>query len=305
MAYIVIGQSHDEHAQQILEKLKMRGVEAYLLQTHDFPKKIKFSFSPNDGNGSLTLRCGTLINLSDIKAVFWRSFSGVSDEETRATYMTEQGIAAKDSMACLRTWFYLDNGTKWVNGWEAFQHHQEKPYQLQKIKNLGVKIPQTYVGNNIEDIKFAYKNLEQSIFKPVFGGAHTEMLTESHLETERVEAALAKSPITVQEFIAGTNIRTYVVGKRVISIELKSDMADFREDDDAKLIVIDTPELIKSQAKHIAEELYLNWTAIDWRRNESGEYYFLEANPSPMFIGFEKQSGIPMSDYIVDYMLEH
>ncbi|MEI8667665.1 hypothetical protein P4S65_04625 [Pseudoalteromonas sp. B131b] len=219
--------------------------------------------------------------------------------------MTEQGIAAKDSMACLRTWFYLDNSTKWVNGWEAFQHHQEKPYQLQKIKNLGVKIPQTYVGNNIEDIKFAYKNLEQSIFKPVFGGAHTEMLTESHLETERVEAALAKSPITVQEFIAGTNIRTYVVGKRVISIELKSDMADFREDDDAKLIVIDTPELIKSQAKHIAEELYLNWTAIDWRRNESGEYYFLEANPSPMFIGFEKQSGIPMSDYIVDYMLEH
>ncbi|MBE0358122.1 ATP-grasp domain-containing protein [Pseudoalteromonas aliena] len=305
MAYIVIGQSHDEHALKILNKLKARNVDAYLLQTHDFPKKVKFSFSPNDGNGSLTLSCGTLINFSDIKAVFWRSFSGVSDEETRATYMTEQGIAAKDSMACLRTWFYLDNGTKWVNGWEAFQHHQEKPYQLQKIKNLGVKIPQTYVGNNIEDIKLAYKNLEQSIFKPVFGGAHTEILTESHLETGRVEAALAKSPITVQEFITGTNIRTYVIGKRVISIELKSELADFRVDDGAKLIVIDTPELIKNQAIEITKELYLNWTAIDWRMDKSGEYYFLEANPSPMFIGFEKQSGISMSDYIVDYMLEH
>lgn len=305
MAYIVIGQLHDEHALKILNKLKARNVDAYLLQTHDFPNKVKFSFSPNDGDGSLTLSCGTLIKLSDIKAVFWRSFSGVSDEETRATFMTEQGIAAKDSMACLRTWFYLKNGTKWVNGWEAFQHHQEKPYQLQKIKNLGVKIPQTYVGNNIEDIKLAYKNLEQSIFKPVFGGAHTEILTESHLETERVEAALAKSPITVQEFIDGTNIRTYVIGERVISIELKSELADFRVDDEATLIVIDTPELIKTQAKKIAKELYLNWTAIDWRRNKSGEYYFLEANPSPMFIGFEKQSGISMSDYIVDYMLEH
>jgi len=305
MAYIVIGQLHDEHALKILNKLKARNVDAYLLQSHDFPNKVKFSFSPNDGDGSLTLSCGTLINLSDIKAVFWRSFSGVSDEETRATFMTEQGIAAKDSMACLRTWFYLKNGTKWVNGWEAFQHHQEKPYQLQKIKNLGVKIPQTYVGNNIEDIKLAYKNLEQSIFKPVFGGAHTEILTESHLEAGRVEAALAKSPITVQEFIAGTNIRTYVIGERVISIELKSELADFRVDDDAKLVVTDTPELIKNQAIEITKELYLNWTAIDWRRDKSGEYYFLEANPSPMFIGFEKQSGISMSDYIVDYMLEH
>ena len=305
MAYIVIGQLHDEHALKILNKLKARNVDAYLLQSHDFPNKVKFSFSPNDGDGSLTLSCGTLINLSDIKAVFWRSFSGVSDEETRATFMTEQGLAAKDSMACLRTWFYLKNGTKWVNGWEAFQHHQEKPYQLQKIKNLGVKIPQTYVGNNIEDIKLAYKNLEQSIFKPVFGGAHTEILTESHLEAGRVEAALAKSPITVQEFIAGTNIRTYVIGERVISIELKSELADFRVDDDAKLVVTDTPELIKNQAIEITKELYLNWTAIDWRRDKSGEYYFLEANPSPMFIGFEKQSGISMSDYIVDYMLEH
>lgn len=303
MAYIVIGQSHDEHAQKILNKLKARNVDAYLLQTHDFPKKVKFSFSPNDGNGSLTLSCGTLINLSDIKVVFWRNFSGVSDEETRATFLSEDGIAAKDSMACLRTWFYLQNGTKWVNGWEAFQHHQEKPYQLQKVKNLGVRIPQTYVGNNLKDIKSAYETLDQSIFKPVYGGAHTELLTAAHLESGRVEVALSKSPITVQEFIAGTNIRTYIIGERVISIELKSDMADFREDDSAELIVIDTPKHIEEQGKLISKALYLNWTAIDWRRNESGEYYFLEANPSPMFIGFERLSGVPMSDYIVDYML--
>ena len=63
--------------------------------------------------------------------------------------------------------------------------------------------------------------------------------------------------------------------------------------------------VLANQAIEITKELYLNWTAIDWRRDKGGEYYFLEANPSPMFIGFEKQSGISMSDYIVDYMLEH
>ena len=305
MAYIVLGQAHDEHAQLILEKLKARGVAAFLLQTHDFPRKVKFSFSPTEADGSLILSCGTEIRLSNIKAVFWRSFSGVSDEETRATFLSEDGIAAKDSMACLRTWFYLQNGTKWVNGWDAFQHHQEKPYQLQKVKNLGVNIPKTYVGNNFQDIKKMYESLNKCIFKPVFGGAHTEILNSEHLEESRAEVALSKSPITVQEFISGTNIRTYVVGDRIISIELKSNMVDFREDDSADLIIIDTPEHIAEHAKLISKALYLEWTAIDWRRNESGDYYFLEANPSPMFIGFERRSGIPMSDYIVDYMLKN
>lgn len=303
MAYIVLGQAHDAHAQHILEKLRARDVDAYLLQTYDFPRSVQFSFSPNNECGSLTLKCGTKLSLNDIKAVFWRNFSGVSDEDTRDNFMTEAGIAAKDSMACLRTWFYLNNGTKWLNSWEAFQHHQEKPYQLLKVKGLGVNIPETYVGNNLDDIKAAYYRLNKSIFKPVYGGAHTEILTELHLDAERVKLALSKSPITVQEFISGTNIRTYVVGDKVISVELKSDMADFREDDNAELTLIETPHDILLKAKEIAKELYLNWTAIDWRRSGDGDYYFLEANPSPMFLGFESRTEISISDYIVDLML--
>ncbi len=45
-------------------------------------------------------------------------------------------------------------------------------------------------------------------------------------------------------------------------------------------------------AKKICSELMLNWTAIDWRRNSRGEYFFLEANPSPMFIGFSMKTGM-------------
>ncbi|AZZ99948.1 hypothetical protein [Pseudoalteromonas sp. R3] len=303
MAFIVLGQQQDEHAQYMLEKLKMRGLDAYLLSTHDFPRKVQFSYEPNEELGSLTLACGKTLTLDEIQAVFWRGFSGVSDESTRENYMSAESIAAQDAMACLRTWFFLDNDTIWLNSWEAFQHHKEKPFQLTKVKRLGVRIPQTYVGNNLADIKTAFSVLKQSIFKPVFGGAHTELLTEAHLESERVTAALAKSPITVQEFIAGTNIRSYVIGDKVISVELKSDRADFREDDNMELLAIETPAEIIEQSRQIARTLHLNWTAIDWRRNERGEYYFLEANPSPMFIGFEKRSGISITDHLVDYML--
>lgn len=302
MAFLVMGQQQDPHAMYMLEKLKSRGLIAYLLQTHDFPKNVQFSFSPNSGDGTLTLPCGTSLELSEIQAVFWRNFSGVADEATRENFMSADSIAAQDSLACLRTWFHLDNGTVWVNGWTAFQHHKEKPFQLRKVQQLGVNIPRTYVGNNLADIRVMFEELPCSIFKPVYGGAHTEILTEAHLESERVKAALAKSPITVQEFIAGTNIRTYVIGNKVFSIELKSAAADFRNDQDMQLVVMDTPVEIERQARDISKTLYLNWTAIDWRRDDAGNYYFLEANPSPMFLGVEQGAGIPITDYLADFM---
>lgn len=303
MAYLVLGQAKDSHARRILEVLNARGENAYLMQSNDFPSAMTFGFSPNLGDGELSLPGGDKLILSEIKAVFWRGFSGVTDEDTRANYMKPDGIAAKDSMACLRTWFLLGGSTRWVNGWQAFQHHQEKPLQLKKVRDLGVNIPKTYIGNDGDAIRAFYGELAHSIFKPVFGGAHTELLTPAHMVPERFEQALSKSPITVQELIKGTNIRTYVIGKKVLSVELESEMTDFREDNDVKLSVIPTPKEISQQSLAICDALYLKWTAIDWRRDEQGKYYFLEANPSPMFIGFENRSGIALSEWIVDLMI--
>ncbi|WDD99192.1 ATP-grasp domain-containing protein [Thalassomonas actiniarum] len=302
MHHIIMGHHQDPHSQYMMEKFAQRGLSAHLFETHDFPKAVQFTFSPNNGEGYLILNDGSRLNFDEIKSVYWRNFCGVTDESTKKNFTTIDDISARDSMACLRTWFDLNNQTTWVNGWQAYQHHKEKPLQLFKVKNLGVNIPQTYVGNDLDEIRRCYSAFGKSIFKPVFGGAHTEMLTDAHLESTRVREALTKSPITVQEFIPGTNIRTYVIGDKVFSAELRSDSADFREDEDVELIVIDTPPAIAEQALKIARCLYLNWTAIDWRRDSQGNYYFLEANPSPMFIGFEKKSGIAISDHLIDFM---
>ncbi len=115
--------------------------------------------------------------------------------------------------------------------------------------------------------------------------------------------ALSISPITLQEYIPGTNIRSYVIADSVYSAEIRSNSLDFREDYQAQLIPMDLPAQVRQDCLAIAKALYLEWTAIDWHRTPEGEYFFLEANPSPMFIHFEKQTGFPITDKLVNLLI--
>lgn len=49
----------------------------------------------------------------------------------------------------------------------------------------------------------------------------------------------------------------------------------------------------------------LEWTAIDWHLKLTGEYVFLEANPSPMFLHFEQQTKFPITESLVNLLLSH
>jgi glutathione synthase/RimK-type ligase-like ATP-grasp enzyme len=53
----------------------------------------------------------------------------------------------------------------------------------------------------------------------------------------------------------------------------------------------------------LAKTLGLVFSGIDIRRTPSGEYVFLEGNPSPMFSYFEKVTGYRISDRLVELLL--
>lgn len=86
------------------------------------------------------------------------------------------------------------------------------------------------------------------------------------------------------------------------SAEIRSGAMDFREDQAAELVNRDLPEEIQKLAISIREALYLEWTAIDWRLTPEGKYVFLEANPSPMFVYFEKQSNFPITESLIQLL---
>ncbi|MDC8756785.1 MvdC/MvdD family ATP grasp protein [Janthinobacterium fluminis] len=303
MKHIILGHASDPHAQHILAQLHHRGHEAYLFETHKFPSEAKISLTPADGGGTLTLPDGNSAAFSDIASVYWRNFCGVSAETTKANRGTIEDISYYDSMASLRSWFQARNQTHWLNSWEAYQSHQEKPQQLQLVAQAGVRIPRTYIGNDPQQVLAFCKAEPHAIFKPVYGGAHTERITEQHLAGAHLAKALTQAPITLQQYVDGTNIRTYAIGEQLFSLELETDDVDFRTDQKVNIKKIELPEAIRLQVPAIMEQLSLNWTAIDWRRDTEGQYYFLEANPSPMFMGIEHSTGYPITDTLIDAMI--
>ena len=137
---------------------------------------------------------------------------------------------------------------------------------------------------------------------PVQGGAHTRRLTPGELTPENL-ASLHLAPISIQDEISGTNIRAFVAGERVLACEIATGAIDFRDDEMPDI----TPHRLTSETEEmcraIARRLGLVWTGIDFRLTPAGVYVFLEANPSPMFKGFEKYSGLPLTESLAALLL--
>lgn len=96
-----------------------------------------------------------------------------------------------------------------------------------------------------------------SYFKPAYGGAHTQRITPRHLDKKRLSKVLSLSPVTLQEYVQGTNVRCSVIGDVVYGAEIRSPAVDFREDTAAQLIPMALSETIQQQCRQIARSLYL------------------------------------------------
>jgi RimK-like ATP-grasp domain len=297
---LILGEDKDLHAQHIYDVLVSRGVKVHYFNSRTFPTQSRISWNPSTQDGWLCLATGERLQISEIQSVYWRSFNGIYVPNLPDEY--QQSIAFNDAFGLMRT-LVQSPTIRWVNSWQAYEFHKEKPRQLAVVSGLGVTIPQTLISNDPDLVTEFASTLARAIFKPVYGGAHTKLITPEFLAPERLKLALRITPIALQEFITGTNIRTYVIGDRVYSAEIRTGEVDFRDDLNSELIPLKLPLEIAQMSIEIARSLMLEWTAIDWRRNHDGEYYFLEANPSPMFTYFEEKTGYPLTEQLVNLLL--
>jgi len=299
MAILILGGPDDEHAAYMFELLQSRGAEVQFLDSRSFPSQTCITYGPAEGKGAVRTPGGAPLAFEQIEAVYWRSYHGVSAPPLPDQ---EQAYIAQNDARSLFESLLIDLPARWVNGYHAFQMHQTKPVQLAAVARLGVPVPATFLGNDPGAVRQFVAQHSRCVFKPIQGGAHTRPVTEKHLTDENLQN-LALAPVTVQEEVLGTDIRAFVVGGRVFACEIRTDALDFRDDMDPDIVPVELPAEVQDQSLKIADELRLKFTGIDWRREPQGRYVFLEANPSPMFLGFQQRTGLPLAESLAALLL--
>ena len=301
---VLLADPQDEHAGHVRDELQRRGHRAMVLDSCDFPQRVQLTFDPLAGVGSVTLDDGAAVDWREVHSVYWRNYGGVAPSVLPDA---EQAHIAENDARSLFESVLIRWPTRWVNGWEAYQLHQTKPAQLAAVCSLdlggAVTVPDTLLSNDPAAIVAFARDRGDCIFKPTQGGAHTRPLTARHLTEEHL-SNLVHAPVTVQQRIEGTDIRVFVAGERLYACELHTDAMDFREDDDVRIEPTVLPDEVAAACRRVAAALKLIWTGIDLRRTADGRYYFFEANPSPMFLGFEDRTALPLTDALLSLLTD-
>lgn len=294
----------DEHAAHMHAHLLERGVDVEWIDSAEFPQQLQATYVPTSNVVRFTTAAGRSIASDEIRSVYWRTYSGI---EAQALPDPEQSFIAENDARSFFESVLMTMPVRWVNGWNAYRLHRTKPAALAMVSALELKqveIPATTVTNTPLAVREFVSKHPDCIFKPVQGGAHTRVVTEDHL-TDEALGRLAVAPVTIQQNISGFDIRVFVCGERVMACEIQTEKLDFRDDDDPTIVPVELPEGVASDCLAIARKLELLWTGIDLRRTDDGQYFYFEANPSPMFMGFEERCGLPLTKALGDLLCVH
>ncbi len=299
----ILGNASDEHAMHVFEQLAARGARVEWLDGQAFPQDLQVAFEPGTSGHLVLPGEEKAVHFDDIESVYWRNYFGSSYPDLPNAEQAE--LAASDTR-CLFDSLLIEMPTRWVNGWNGFQIHQTKPAALARIKRLNlepvVRIPATLHTNDPIAVREFVAEVGGCIYKPVQGGAHTRRLQDEHLTEEHLQV-LQYAPVTIQQEIPGHDVRVFVAGERILACVLLTDKLDFRDDADPQIQMIEISDDLAEACLKIANSLELVWTGIDFRMTPDGEFYYFEANPSPMFLGFEYRCGLPLTEALVDLLL--
>lgn len=198
--------------------------------------------------------------------------------------------------------------------------------QLEMARELGFRIPETYVGRDLEEMRAFVREVGRVISKPFYPQnlfyqgdnykTYTSLFTLADLEP----FAETRYPVLLQEAVADkVDIRVGIVGQKVFATEIRLPESDEGETilDFRHFVVLDTydrqggaryqahdlPEPVRERCLGFARASGLQYAMIDLLLTPGGEYVFLECNTKGMH-GEVEYGGHDVIGAVVDLLLD-
>ncbi|MFC9799912.1 MvdC/MvdD family ATP grasp protein [Streptomyces bacillaris] len=288
MTVLIVDNPFEPGTDLVVGELAEAGVPMFRMDMAEFPSSLNFraSFSEYLWEGVLTKGERT-VDLTAIQAVYWNRpdgfrFSGLSAADEHYA----RGAARIGFGGVITS---LD--APYLNHPAKASAAEFKPRQLQVARAAGLSVPRTLVTTDAGAVRRFSRMVNDQVVTKALGApvvAHAggyEALYTREPDLEALQGVELTAHLFQERVEKDFEVRAVFVGDECfcVRIDAESDQAriDWRLDYDAiKLTPMETPKAVLQSLQRYAAVMDLAYFAADFIVRPSGQWMFLEANPS-------------------------
>jgi MvdC family ATP-grasp ribosomal peptide maturase len=303
----------------VSEALVRRGARPIRFNTDLFPSSIKLVARAGDERDALIYtEAGEQISAADVRAVWARKLwtpRMADDLDERYRLM-----CVRESAAALEGFFDALHDAHWINDLQRERAAENKQRQLRLAASAGLRVPRTLVTNDPAAARQFFAETDgQTVAKllrplTVSMDADQPFVYTSRVREEDLAGAeaLRHSPMVFQELIPkARELRVVCVGGEAFAGALDASgtsrgHTDWRRatPDECSWEKAELPAEVLGGLQALMAELGLVFGAVDLICTSSGEYVFLEVNPSGEWGMLERDLGLPIAEAIAEELVK-
>lgn len=207
--------------------------------------------------------------------------------------------------ACLRS--FIGGLTAWLNGVPgrvvnrptACRHNGSKPLHEALLQEMGFRVPESLTTCDVDALR-QFVRQGPAISKTVCGvRAETSRVSERDFEEFQPESG----PVHLQRLIAGADVRVHVVAESLVAQRLTTAAIDYRSEPNfGELKACDLPPGLRELLVRSAGDMGLVFTGWDFKVDDDGVFWCLEANPMPGYGAYDIQCDGQISRELLRYL---
>lgn len=235
----------------------------------------------------------------------------IRPRESVITFIENQWHTFIEGLKCIDDVF-------WINDPDKNHIAENKIFQLKLAQKIGLRIPKTCITNDKEEAtnfiqECGGKVVAKALYLPLIEEANKDYFIFTNIidSLENIqEPELALAPTIFQELLTNKiDYRLTIIGENCFSVKVIRESNKGVPDDwriikeGLKFQPCKLPAEIIDRCIDMVDKLGLIFGAIDLVQS-SDDFYFLEINPNGEWAWLQTESGLPIAETLVDYLIK-
>lgn len=310
MKVLLFTNKEDVTTDFIVQELKRQEIDFYRFNTEELSKSVEIDLNFEKEKYLLIDKLDNkTYNILDFTDIYYRrpELPLYNDESLSEG---EKSFLQTEIYYTLEGVYRLLSNKHWFNNVFAIRNAENKIYQLQLAKEVGLSIPSTLISNHYDSME-QFMEKGKHIIKPVHNARIKDEKLPQIVYTSEITQAIKKEEaeyninylqdkIEKRYDVRATFVEEKCFAVTIDSQELEETRVDWRKGEHIlQHTPIELPREILLKCIQLMKRLDLHYGAIDFILDKQGNYFFLEINPNGQWAWIEHLTGLPISKEIV------